>query len=153
MQLHGTLTASCSRPCPITHNPYADRADVQGQKGWWGRWDICRRRMQCHHITQPSKNVGSHQSGTYNLSCLLHPLIHLSDTKVTSSLCLFQVNVLWGWCPRARAYTVCTNSMGIDVCVSGSGTDTPKGAYLLSITRPCTDSHTGGNMLYTTHRW
>ena len=33
VQMHGTLAASCSGPCPITHNPYADRADAQGQKG------------------------------------------------------------------------------------------------------------------------
>ncbi len=152
MQLHGTLAASCSGPCPITHNPHADRADTWGQKGWQGWQDICRWRMQHHHIIQPSKNVGSHQLGTYNLSHLLHPLIHLSDMKVASSLFLFQVNVSQGRRPRAWACTVCMNLMGIDVYVSGSGTDTPKGAYLLSITRPCTDSHTGSNTLYTTHR-
>ena len=53
------------------------------------------------------------------LCICLHPLIHLSDTKITSSSCLLQAYVPGGRCPGARARAVCTNSMGIDVCVSG----------------------------------
>ncbi len=126
------------RPCPFTHNPSMHWEDMWGQKWWRWRWrqwqwqDIRRhciiRQLQQHHIKCCLQNVGSHQAGKFNPSCLLHSLIHLSDTKIASSSCFLQADVSQGWCPRAWAHSVCMNSMGVNVCVSGSGTDTRNGA-------------------------
>ncbi len=42
------------------------------------------------------------------------------------------------------------NSMGVDVRMFRSGTNPQIVAYLYSIARSCTDSHTGGNKVCTT---
>jgi len=78
-----------------------------------------------------------------------------SDMKIASSLCILQANVLQGQDPKSRAHPVCMNLMVLDVHVSGLGTHSPNGAYIHSmsrVARPCTDSHTGNNMLHTTSR-